>query len=175
MQTDSSASITYLASASASEWIATVLMPISRHARWMRSAISPRLAINIFSNIAKTHPTLGPSPVGEGSGEGHRRLRLLDQEKRLAVFHRLAVLHQDRLDRPRDVRLDLVEELHRLDDAEGLALGDGLADLDEGRRAGRGRAIERPHHGRLERVARGLLGLRGAGFRGRGRGLRHGP
>ncbi len=26
-------------------------MPISRHARWMRKAISPRLAMRIFSNI----------------------------------------------------------------------------------------------------------------------------
>ena len=31
---------------------ATVLMPISRQARWMRRAISPRLAIRIFPNIA---------------------------------------------------------------------------------------------------------------------------
>ncbi len=49
MQTDSSASRTYLASRSASEWTTTVLMPISRQARWMRSAISPRLAIRTLS------------------------------------------------------------------------------------------------------------------------------
>jgi hypothetical protein len=51
MHTDSSASFTYFASVSASECTTTVRMPISRHARWMRSAISPRLAIRIFSNI----------------------------------------------------------------------------------------------------------------------------
>jgi hypothetical protein len=51
MQTDSSASFTYFASVSASECTTTVRMPISRQARWMRSAISPRLAIRIFSNI----------------------------------------------------------------------------------------------------------------------------
>src|SRR5512139_4336434 len=51
MHTDSSASLTYLASRSASEYTATVLMPISRQARWMRRAISPRFAIRIFSNI----------------------------------------------------------------------------------------------------------------------------
>src|SRR3982750_2086673 len=113
MHTDSSASITYFASASASEWMATVLMPISRHARWMRSAISPRLAINIFSNT------------------------LLDHEERLPVFHRLPVLDQDRLDGSRDIGLDLVQQLHRFDDAQGLALGDGLTDLDEGRGARR--------------------------------------
>ena len=51
MHTDSSASLTYFASVSASEWTTTVRMPSSRQARWMRSAISPRLAIRIFSNI----------------------------------------------------------------------------------------------------------------------------
>src|SRR4029078_5156272 len=107
MQTDSSASMTYLASASASEWMATVLMPISRHARWMRSAISPRLAINIFSNT------------------------LLDPEQRLPVFHRLAVLDQDRLDGSGDVGLDLVQQLHRFVDAQRLALGCPLPHLPE--------------------------------------------
>src|SRR6185436_9449180 len=141
MQTDSSASMTYLASASASEWMATVLMPISRQARWMRSAISPRLAINIFSNT------------------------LLDHEQGLPVFHRLAVLDQDRLDGPGHVRLDFVEQLHRLDDAQRLALGDALADFHEGGRARRRRAIERAHHGRLERVTLRL------GWRCRGRRL----
>ncbi len=52
MQTLSSASRTCIASASASECTATVAMPISLHARMTRSAISPRLAIRIFSNIA---------------------------------------------------------------------------------------------------------------------------
>jgi hypothetical protein len=51
MHTDSSESFTYLASASAWECTATVLMPISRHARCIRRAISPRLAIRIFSNM----------------------------------------------------------------------------------------------------------------------------
>jgi hypothetical protein len=54
MHTDSSASLTYLASVSASECTTTVLMPSSRQARWMRRAISPRLAIRIFSNILDT-------------------------------------------------------------------------------------------------------------------------
>src|SRR6185437_1565281 len=130
MQTLSSASITYFASASASEWIATVLMPISRQARWIRSAISPRLAIRIFSNMRG----------------------LLDQEQRLPVLHRLAVLHQDRLHRSRGVGLDLVQQLHRLDDAERLALGHRLSDLDERRRAGRGGAIESADHRGLQCV-----------------------
>src|SRR5256885_92847 len=65
MHTDSSASFTYLASVSASEYTTTVRMPISRQARWERSAISPRVAIRIFSNM-----------LGE-------------KEKRLSVLHRL--------------------------------------------------------------------------------------
>src|SRR3972149_37075 len=77
MQTDSSASLTYLASVSATEYTTTVRMPSSRQARWMRSAISPRLAIRIFSNTSA------------------------DEEKRLTVFDRLAVFDQDRLDHAR--------------------------------------------------------------------------
>src|SRR5579862_789861 len=157
MHTDSSASITYFASASASEWTATVLMPISRQARWMRSAISPRFAIRIFSNI--------------------RRARLFDDEERLAVLDRLAVLHEDRLDRPGGVGLDLVQQLHGLDDAKRLALGHGLADLDERRGSGRRGSIERPHHGRFELVALGFGGSGGGcGFYGScgGRRVPHG-
>ena len=52
-QTLSSASLTCIASLSAVEWIATVAMPISLQARMMRSAISPRLAMRIFSNIRR--------------------------------------------------------------------------------------------------------------------------
>src|SRR5260370_10343466 len=98
MQTLSSASRTCIAVSSASECTATVLMPISRQARWMRSAISPRFVIRIFSN------TRG----------------LFDDEERLAVLDGLAVLHEDRLDSPRYVGLDLVQRFHLLDDAAGL-------------------------------------------------------
>src|SRR5690349_3323036 len=122
MHTDSSASFTYFASVSASEWTTTVRMPSSRQARWMRSAISPRLAIRIFSNT------------------------LADDEEALPVLDRLAVLHQDRLHDPGSVGLDLVHELHRLDDADGLAFLDGVADFDERLRVGRRRAVERAHH-----------------------------
>src|SRR5690349_22637135 len=105
MQTDSSASFTYLASVSASECTTTVLMPISRQARWMRRAISPRLAIRIFSNT------------------------LAEDEKRLAVLHGLAVLHEDRLHHAGGIGLNLVHQLHRLDDADRVALLHRLAEL----------------------------------------------
>src|SRR5437667_10355647 len=100
-------------------------MPISRHARWMRSAISPRFAIRIFSNIAKALPPL------------------LDHEEGLAILHGLAVLDQDCPDGSGNVGFDFIQELHRLDDAQRLPLGHYLPDVDERRRPRRGRTIER--------------------------------
>ena len=57
--------------------------------------------------------------------------------------------------------LDLVHHLHRLDDAEHLADPDFLAHLDEGLRAGRGRAVEGADHGRRDEVF--VAGCRVAG------------
>src|SRR5437762_3129281 len=127
MHTDSSASLTYFASVSASECTTTVRMPSSRHARWMRSAISPRLAIRIFSNM--------PSA---------------DDEKRLTVLHGLAAFHQNRLHRARRVGFDLVHELHRFDDADRLPLLYRLSDLDERLGVWGRRAVEGPDHGSLD-------------------------
>src|SRR5687768_17797659 len=101
MQTVSSASRTCFRFWSAVEWTATVLMPSAWQARRMRSAISPRLAMTIFSSM--TGGSLG------------------DDEHRLVEFDRLAVLDQDRPHRAGDVGLDRVEHLHRLDDAERVA------------------------------------------------------
>src|SRR5947207_1269927 len=117
MHTASSASFTYLASRSASEYTTTDFTPSSRQARWIRRAISPRLAIRIFLNI---------------------RPLSLDDEKRLTEFDRLAVLDQDLRDAAGLVGLDLVHDLHGFDDADGLAFLDLRADLDErlGARAG---------------------------------------
>src|SRR5512138_253296 len=110
MQTVSSASSTCFRLRSAVECTATVLMPSSRHARRMRSAISPRLAMTTLSSM---------------------RRGLLDHEQRLAELHRLAVLDQHLRDLAALVALDLVHHLHRLDDAERLADLDVLADVDE--------------------------------------------
>src|SRR5208282_5985645 len=110
MHTLSSARRTCIASESAVEWTATVGMPSSRQARWMRSAISPRLAIRIFWNN-----------------------RSFQDHQGLAVLDRRGVADQDPRDRARLGRPDLVEGLHRLDQQQGLPGGDGLPDADEDR------------------------------------------
>src|SRR5512139_2839470 len=96
MQTDSSAMRTCMASASAVECTATVRMPISRQARMMRKAISPRLAIRTFSNIrvlfsgssaqARTAAPVGAAVAGR---------ILFDDDQRLAEFDRLTVFDDD--------------------------------------------------------------------------------
>src|SRR6516164_4701083 len=106
-----------MASWSAVECTATVLIPISRQARWMRSAISPRLAIRTLSNIA--------------GGAG-----LLDDHQRLAELHRLRIVDQHLRQRAGLGGLDGIEGLHRLDDQQGLPGRDLVADIDEHRLAG---------------------------------------
>ena len=121
IQTLSSASRTCIASASAVECTATVPIPISRQARWMRSAISPRLAIRIFWN--------------------NRVSRKSSTARRTPPVHRS---DQDLRHRAGPGRLDLVECLHRFDQEQGLASRDGLADGDEAGGAWLRRG-DRPH------------------------------
>src|SRR5881394_4052611 len=155
MQTVSSASNTCLSVVSAVEWTATVLMPSSRHARKMRSAISPRLAIRTLSTIDVVR--LG-SDLLFGS--------LFDDEQRLTELDRAAVLDEYADHSPGHLRLDLVHHLHRLDHAQRVAGLDLGADVDERLRAGRGAAIEGADHRRGDLVpARGRGGCRGRGGR----------
>src|SRR5579872_5400610 len=130
MQTLSSASRTCMAALSAVECTATVLIPISRQARWMRSAISPRLAMRTFSNIAWA-------------------TWLLDDHQHLAVFDGRAVGDQDLGDPARLRRADLVHHLHRLDDEQHTAFLDAVAELDEGRLIRLRRDIGGADHRRL--------------------------
>src|SRR5258706_6265277 len=104
-------------------------MPSSRQAQMIRSAISPRLAMRIFRNMSS------------GRSGGPRRGGP-DPEERLAELHRLAVRHQDVHHLAVDVRLDLVHQLHRLDDAHHLALADPIAGADERRGVRRTPPIE---------------------------------
>ncbi len=56
---------------------------------------------------------------------------LADDEQRLTKLDGLAVLDQNRLDHASLVRLDLVQQFHRLNDAQGIAFAHALADIHE--------------------------------------------
>src|SRR5512132_2112362 len=94
-----------------------------------RSAISPRFAMRTFLNTGPPTP-----PCGRRGGAARPVSNGLDAEQGLAELHGRGVLGEDLGDLPRDLRLDLVHQLHRLDDAEDLALLHHGADVDERRR-----------------------------------------
>src|SRR5947209_19962190 len=97
MHTVSSARRTCIASESAVECTATVLMPISWQARWILSAISPRLAISSFWICTGT-------------------AALADDDERLIELDWLAVGDEDFLDHSAFGRGDRIHHLHRFDD-----------------------------------------------------------
>src|ERR1043166_184750 len=110
-------------------------MPRSLHAQITRKAISPRLAIRIFSNIL-------------AGTDGEQRLSVLDGPAVLDKFRRHDTGH---------LRFDLVHEFHRLYDAEHLARLNRIADTYEGRRARGRRFVERPDDGGPDQHLAGLL------------------
>src|SRR4029079_11034072 len=129
------------------EYTATVWIPSSLQARMIRRAISPRFATRMRWNTT--------------SG--------LDQEERLVELHRFLILDEHLDDGPGHLRLDLVEDLHGLDEAEHGLGRDPVADLDERLGARRGGPVERPDDRGIEgdrpvheRRSRGGLG-RGGG------------
>src|SRR4029077_21020412 len=152
MQTLSSARRTCMASASAVECTATVAMPTSLQARSTRNAISPRLAIKPLSNIAA------------------RRLRaLLDNDKRLAELHRMAIADEDGRDGASLRSRNVVHGLHGFDYEDRLALGHAGPDVDEGGCARLRCQVRRANHGRLH-ATRMLAGVVGGGRRRRAQG-----
>src|SRR5437867_2972299 len=86
----------------------------------------------------------------------------LDQEERLAVLDRLGVLHENLDHAPIDVGLDLVHQLHGLDDAKDLAFLHVRAFLHIHVGVRRRRPVEGPHDGRAhsDQAFRGRLGGR---------------
>src|SRR2546429_300607 len=115
----------------------------------MPRATSPRLAIIIFSNMVFTEDFRG-----RGCWNGSRAranfppipVTLADHHQGFAVLDGLTVLDHDRLDHAVLVGLDLVHQLHRFDDADGLSRLDRISDLDEGFCAGGTRAVESANH-----------------------------
>src|SRR5688572_30245280 len=85
------------------------------------------------------------APAGAGLGGAGLAIRI-DAEEHLTVFHRMRVLSQQFLDDARELGLDLVHDLHRLDDAERLSFLDTLTHGDERLAAGFRRMVVRAHH-----------------------------
>src|SRR5690606_16570653 len=118
MHTASSASSTCSAPASASEYTATVAMPMRRAVRITRQAISPRLAIRIFLNMPppgrseRNVPVLAP-----------RVVELLVLQHRQRAAHALArlVRHDDVVDETARAGHERVGEARLV---LGLARGD---------------------------------------------------
>src|ERR1700732_3997799 len=106
----SSAKSRYEAHRSASLKTATTSIPRSRQARITRSAISPRLATRMRWNMGSSR---------------------FDAEEHLAVLDRLLVLDKDFGDDAVALRLDLVEDLHGLDQADDRCRGHSGSDANE--------------------------------------------
>src|SRR5215470_15871827 len=145
-------------------------MPRSLQARNTRNAISPRLAMRIFSNMAARMTDDGCQMTDDCSFTRLSPLIChltsvlsLYDHQRLAKLHRLRVLEQD-LDDSAGFRCgNLVEGLHRLDDQERIACLDCGAHVAEWLGAWLGRPIGRANHwrchetwmlGRIERPRR---------------------
>ena len=160
MHTDSSASRTYFASRSASEWTTTVLMPSSRQARWMRSAISPRLAIRILSNswfgVLAT--------IGDDAGTQRAAIvsAISDDDSGWPYSTGWPFSTRIALTTPAlSDSISFISFIASMMQSVSPSC-DGVADLDERLGARRGRAIERADHRALDEVALGLRRAAGA-------------
>src|SRR4051794_27840302 len=157
MWTAWSARGTCSASRSAVEYTATASMSSSCSALITRTAISPRFATSTRENISG-----GPlDPERPAVGR-------LELEQKLAVLDGIRVRDVDSAYDPFDLGLHGVHQLHRLEDAQRLPLGHGVALLHERRLARRGRVVERADHRALDtpepiarRRNRGLVELAG--------------
>ena len=121
-------------------------MPISLHARMIRSAISPRLAISIFLNTQT--PQWSPNFKLLGSNSKLIYLNLdvelwisrtgaelyrFDHEERLPVFHGLSILDKDLNDLTGCLGFNLVHEFHGLNNTEYLPFFHDVTAFDIGR------------------------------------------
>src|ERR1035437_903755 len=116
----------------------------SLHARMMRTAISPRFAIRIFSNMPKDVGGLDEAArlaiLDDGSGWA-------DLKQGLAKLHRFSVLDHDLGNHALGLRLDLVHHLHRLDDTDDCLGADLRAHFNIRRRFRGWGSVESANHG----------------------------
>src|SRR5215213_3003200 len=84
----------------------------------------------------------------------------INPEENLAKLDRLTIFDGDLSNGPRDLCLYLVHDLHRLDDADGLAGAHPVSDLDVGLRSWLRGLVKGPYHGRTD-----LLQMRCSGGR----------
>src|ERR1051326_927903 len=108
--------------------------------RWMSEPL--RLIISCSTALKLIPPDGAPAAAGaavpgpEGAGACCAGLAIrIDPEQRLAVLDGLRVLDEDLAHDARELGLDFVHDLHRLDDAQDLALLDAIADRDVGLRS----------------------------------------
>src|SRR6266581_1129413 len=126
-------------------------MPISRQARIMRRAISPRLAIRIFENMhCRATPASPFSSRRRATQASPLQSAGFYEEEYLPKFHRCTILHQNLRDRPAAFGLDVVENLHRFDHANVGFFIDGGTDGDKGFGLGTWRCIEGANHRALD-------------------------
>src|SRR5580704_8317239 len=174
-------------------------MPISRHARITRRAISPRLATRMRWNIV---------PLATGPFSGHvvvrrfflasrcresdrkrplpsanwgtaprpvsslKALTRTDAEQRLTELDRIAVLNKNFDDCSADFGRNLVEDLHRLDNADDGFGRDPGADRHKRGIVRCWGAIKGSHRGTVD--CDRAVGRRRSGWRGRGGSLGRG-
>src|SRR5215207_10805588 len=102
--------------------------------------------------------TAGPGATAARAVTGVRRDSAIrvDAEQDLAVLHGVRVLHDDLAHHAAELRLDLIHDLHRLDDAENLPFGDARPLGYVGIRARLRRGVKRSHHRRLHLEQLGL-------------------
>src|SRR5690606_36372129 len=81
----------------------------------------------------------------------------LDHEERLAELYGVAILDENLLNATGALGLDLVEDLHRLDEADDRVGRDVITHLDEWRRIRIGRGVVRPHHRAFDAVQTGMF------------------
>src|SRR3954470_2524008 len=111
--------------------------------RWRSEALR---CTSCCSTALKLKPSVAAEPLGAAFVVVAGLAIRVDAEERLPVFHRLRVGGENLGHHAGNLGLDLVHDLHRLDDAEYLPLGDARTHRDVRFGARLGRRVVRPDH-----------------------------